>query len=627
MGPASSHRPRAPRKALRSSQGGIAAIFAAVSLVTLLSAVALSIDIGRLYFADRNLQRLADLAAIDGARVQGQCLGEAGADTVAAEVAASLQRNGLPTGTSAVTLLGQRRSGEDGLRFFRASGSDEASDSVQVTLSRPSPARILPIFAGDAARALTVRAAASGGWQATALVGEPVNADLTGNFKPALFGGALGSNVGLSTSNIISGSGATVEISDLVVETGTATDPLPDIETPVPVQGLLSDIEAQLNQAGNTAGAELVRAFAAAAALGRPGGTVVPGDVLGLPATGAYDAATVPLGAILDAIAGSLANEPIEISNLCTLLPLDTLPTAQLLPDFCDTRITIRTPQASQSGTSNSTTQVIDVGDSSDSARSAGGLVEVRLGLRNPVTGAPINLSLKGVAKPAQALVTNLSCARVGQAKNLMRVDANGPEVTFAIGNSNTFSTAMTSPTVDLDGVLNDVTAMPVLTTSVADLLGFAGVGGLLTSLPVNLAFLGQPVTVSARLPPVVLGDGRRETFCMQGPPYNVAEQCNGAAAVVGGVSSEEAAQRLADDLGQVQLTITLPQGLPPLLGNALQDASATLTTALTGALQPALLLVASQLVPVMQSASLSVGESQVTVTQATVQPPEIFAQ
>jgi len=209
----------------------------------------------------------------------------------------------------------------------------------------------------------------------------------------------------------------------------------------------------------------------------------------------------------------------------------------------------------------------------------------------------------------------------------VMQVDANGPEVRFAIGGSNTFTTAMTSPTVDLDGVLNDVTAIPLLTTSIGDLLSNAGIGGLLTSLPINVAFLGQPVTVTARLPPVVIGDGRRERFCMQGPPYNVAEQCNGAPAVVGGVSSEQAAQRLGEDLGDVQLSITLPPDLPPLLNTAVQTAVAGLSNTLTAALQPALQLVAAQVVPVLQSASITVGESPVVVTKVTVKPPEIFAQ
>lgn len=58
----------------RQRQRGAAAVFVAISLIALLASVALAIDTGRLYSAQRNLQRLADLAAMDAARVAGGCL-------------------------------------------------------------------------------------------------------------------------------------------------------------------------------------------------------------------------------------------------------------------------------------------------------------------------------------------------------------------------------------------------------------------------------------------------------------------------------------------------------------------------------------------------------------------------
>ncbi|MEQ9479614.1 MAG: pilus assembly protein TadG-related protein [Algiphilus sp.] len=56
-------------------QRGAAAVFAAIAMTTLLVSIAFTIDIGRLYFAQRDLQNAANLAALDASRMASGCYG------------------------------------------------------------------------------------------------------------------------------------------------------------------------------------------------------------------------------------------------------------------------------------------------------------------------------------------------------------------------------------------------------------------------------------------------------------------------------------------------------------------------------------------------------------------------
>src|SRR6266852_1134771 len=80
----------------RSSSRGAAAVFVAISLVASIAALALTLDLGRLYFTHRDLQLMADMAALDAARSAGGCLGsiDDAQGAAAGEAAASVQRNG-----------------------------------------------------------------------------------------------------------------------------------------------------------------------------------------------------------------------------------------------------------------------------------------------------------------------------------------------------------------------------------------------------------------------------------------------------------------------------------------------------------------------------------------------------
>ena len=615
---------RGPRE-----QRGMAAIFAAISLVTLLSAVGLAIDVGRLYYANRELQRLADLAAIDGSRVQSQCLGNAGLDEVTAEVAESLKRNRLPEGVTALTRLGLRRSGDNGLQFFQPASPEGAADSVQVTLSRQSPARILPLFAGDQSRTLTTRAAAMADWNTDVSVGPPRGGEASGRYQSAFLDSALRTSPGSGGSFAVAGGSASVSVSSLVNVSGEVNIPRPDLDVPIGTLGLLAQISLLLDQTGDMAAATTVDSFTAAVAAGRPGSTVVPAEVLGLPLQGGYDGATTTVGDLLGSIAGAVSDgDSIPLENICALIPLDELPTAQLLPAFCNTSATLQIAQPSRSGVFNSTSvSVSNTESSEDVAASAGGVAAVRVGFINPVDGQPMTLPLLAVAESAQARVTALSCARMGQPQHVASISANGPRATFAIGESSRFSQNLATPGSDPEGALDSVTAAPLITATVQQVLTATGVGAGLLGNPLLASALSQSVTISVRAGPVVLGDGGGENLCMQGPPFGVAEQCDGAPATVGGISSEVAAQRIADELSEVEISVAAPGNLPLGLDAVLLTATDLLSQTLAERLKPAIQLVSGQLVPILQSANLVVGESYVYLNSAQATQPQVYAQ
>lgn len=629
MGPVSRAQARAPRTAPRHRQGGVAAIFAAVSLVTLLSAVALSIDIGRLYFADRNLQRLADLAAIDAARVQSQCLGVADVDAVAAEVAASLQRNGMPTGTNVISRLGRRnKNGSDGVQTFTPSSPGQLDDAVQVTLSRPSPARILPLFAGDDSRTLTARAAASSVLVKSVRI-ETVPTG-TGSLKPAFFGGALRANLALGGNGggLLSGAEASVSLDRLVnVSAETSTD-LPDLTVPESATGLLSRLEAQLNEAGDAAAATLVAAFSAAVETGRPGVEVLPSEVLGLPVQGSYDGATANVGSVLDAIAGAVSQgDVIQLPNLCALLPLDELPTAQLLPNLCDTTGEATLPQPSRLSTTNTPTQVLDLDTSNEGASTASALVRVRLKIANPLTGEPLTLPVDMEARGAKAVITEVACARAGVPAHVATVEARSPIVRFAIGNSNSFNASFTSPTATVGSLLDDSEPATLLTASLRDVLTAAGLGAVANN-PLFSGLVGQTVTVTAGLDPFDVGTGEEATLCMEGGSQEERKQCNGQPALIGGVSPQQSADIVEQALGTVRLSVQLPTAVTglPIIGAAANAAAAELLTDLNAALVPALNLLSPQLIRIAEASNVSVGQSQVVLGSVTVSAPKVFA-
>ncbi|MGH9153479.1 MAG: pilus assembly protein TadG-related protein [Acidimicrobiales bacterium] len=106
----------------RRDQRGVVLVMAVPALVLALTAMALSVDIGRQVLEKRDLQKVADLAALDAAR-------DLGAVQAAAE--ASGARNGFDVGAAGHSLVAERGA-VDATRAFTV---DPAGDAVRVTVS------------------------------------------------------------------------------------------------------------------------------------------------------------------------------------------------------------------------------------------------------------------------------------------------------------------------------------------------------------------------------------------------------------------------------------------------------------------------------------------------------------
>ncbi len=169
-------------------QQGAAAVFVAIALIALLTAVGLAIELGRLYNAQRQLQKAASLAALDGVRVVSGCNGTSTDPT--AVIADSLVRNYTTALTSTTTATGVMTTDANNLRVLNTASSAQAN-AVRVTLTAPFPALIFP-FLPQPSNLLTASATATQEALGSLRVGSGVaDVNLSKSFLSALLGGTV----------------------------------------------------------------------------------------------------------------------------------------------------------------------------------------------------------------------------------------------------------------------------------------------------------------------------------------------------------------------------------------------------------------------------------------------------
>ena len=129
-------------KSLRH-QRGAAAVFVAISLVALLIAVGLAIEVGRLYNAQRQLQKAASLAALDAVRVVSGCTAGATEADLDSAINASLARNYTAGGLGISRDFGTLQTVAN-LRVLQPTASIADAQAARVTLTAPFPVLIFP---------------------------------------------------------------------------------------------------------------------------------------------------------------------------------------------------------------------------------------------------------------------------------------------------------------------------------------------------------------------------------------------------------------------------------------------------------------------------------------------------
>ena len=584
---------RGPRR-----QRGVAAVVVAIVLTALLMAMALAIDVGRLYTAQRHLQKLADLAAIDAARVAAGCLvGPVDFEAAEAEAQDSLRRNQVPSDVVASVAAGRRvRDGE--LLAFEPVAAGRPRDSVQVELTRPSPARILPLFAGPAAKQLQVRAAAQSAVLVQTRVARlmvPEQTDLLNRF----LGEQIGSNPEISLAGFRALSNASVTSRELTDPSSTPGSPGQDLQEPTTTTGLLHQLADALDALGDQAAATAVQAFAAAAEAGRGPVSVVPAELLGLPPDAPeslYDEAVIDAGSLLGAVADAVAGPgPIR-----SPLPLP--------PPLGDGSSTVTRPGTPTPGTFTPGTDRSTRTDN-DGVLNGGGTVGIDVPLRNPLGGAPVSLALALAIQPSSARLSEVHCRRRGLERTTVELRARGGGASFSVGGAR-------GETITDGGYGLTPAPVELLRTRLS---------ALQPGTPLPPGVRDRELTVSVGAGPFEIGDPSSTALCFQGPPWprpGQATQCDGSPATVGSRSSREALAQIPGLIGEVRLQVDGADDLPPALREALRQ---RLLEPLQAQLEQVLARLPEPLLPLLQASRLDIGGTAVSVS-VSEPPPVIYA-
>jgi uncharacterized membrane protein len=260
-------------------QRGAAAVFAAAAIVAMLISMLLAINIGQLYYAQRDLQRQATLAALAGAQVGSGC-GNGGVPAslaiVTTAVTASLVNNGTKDSGALLSKIGTEEpvelgwvngtSGQtitddsgntikvpvplDGLQHFRLltkTEGDSHINAVRVNLAADSPSVIGGFFA---MAPIKLHASATAKQQIVAGFGLGTSlATLDNGALNQLLSALLGTKVSLTLASYNGLAAAQVNLGSLMVAAGvTDLNSLLSLQTTLP--GALQIVGNALTQVG-----------------------------------------------------------------------------------------------------------------------------------------------------------------------------------------------------------------------------------------------------------------------------------------------------------------------------------------------------------------------------------------
>ena len=310
---------------LRSRQRGAAAVFAAVGMIGMLIAAAFAIDLAQLYVAKRQLQNMANLAALDVARAAGGCL------------APDQDRQAMANGTALATVsrLGGEASwlqgggvvlGEvvvDGanVRHFQPTLVEQVGQAYafDVTLQRSLPPLLMPLpnSSNDGA-VMQAKASSTMAPAAVFDVGSALVSLDTSDVPAlnALFSSLLGSPLSLDLVHYQGLLGSSVPLLDVADQlAGPTVRQL--ISEPINAPGLLSAIANALFDTGENIAASAVDAIAAIA----PDQDIVLGDVMGSPSDAVTGAGGLVLGTLdlVRALAFQLGEPVLSVTPEITL--------------------------------------------------------------------------------------------------------------------------------------------------------------------------------------------------------------------------------------------------------------------------------------------------------------------
>lgn len=570
----------------RFRQRGAAAVLTAVSLLLLVPVLALTINIGQLYYAQRDLEKQATLAALSAVQVSSGCANNGGGlpadfDTVRAEVIRVITANSVDGAASVQGLLTGingspavefgRIVSSTGRRIFvpslTAGGApvtiqNSDTTAIRVNLSRPQPVPFINLYGGGGMlyASATAQQAAVGSFS----VGSGL-LSLNGGIVNGLLGGLLcapgdtacqNSIVSLNVVNSMTGLVNTqITLGQLGVAVGLSVTDLSDPLTLSTATPLLSDVLDGL--------------------VGVLTDDVVDPAVIGI-LQGLANAATnpneVPLGQLLGVVNGLGGDTPVinlfdllialgqsTVADPSGVTPI-TLPINLSVPGVANVSTFLKVLEPPQLGIGRpgqaeaKTAQIrllvrIEAGGILNGLlgtingllNGLLNLVGALLGLNTNVTVVPppLNIGIDVAVAGGSATLDQIQCPRggVNQGRPIARLSAETATATVAVG---TFSgSASAAPALNTAQSSWPIATVAIDATSVCVGLNLFGaciglplnLGSTNLSVGLGLTGVGVGVTpltplandVTVFYPPNVPGPGLPTTYIARGIPSDAA--------------------------------------------------------------------------------------------------------
>ncbi len=574
-------RPQSRPPSGRFRQRGAAAVLAAVSMLMLIPVLALAINIGQLYYAQRDLEKQATLAALSAVQVSSGCVGGTGLPAtmaaITAEVTSVIAANsvdgansvqGLLTGIngSPAIELGRIESSNGFRIFVPLTAGNAAISAVRINLSRPQPVPFINLYGGGGMlyASATAQQAPIGSFS----VGSGL-LSLNGGIVNGLLGALLcapndaACKNSIISLNVINSQTGLVNTQITLGQLGTAVGlSVEDLSNPLDLSLGLLNATPRLNVLLDG----LVGALA---------DDLVDPLVVGL-LQGLANAATnpneVPLGQLLGVVNGLGGDTPvINLFDLLIALGQSTvadpsgltpiaLPVNLSVPGVANVSVFIKILEPPQLGIGRpgqaeaKTAQVrllvrIEAGGILNGLKTAIdnllngllSLVGALLGIDPKVTilPPPLNIGIDVVVAGGSAILDQIQCPRggVNQGRPIARLSAKTATATVAVGTfSGSASMAPTLNTAQSSWPVATV-AIDATSTCVGLKLGSVCLGLTLnlgsTNLSVGLGLTGvgvgdTPLTplandVTVFHPPNVPGPGLPTTYIARGIPSDAA--------------------------------------------------------------------------------------------------------
>ncbi len=662
------------RAASRQShrQHGAVAVWVGLSMVALLMATFLAIDVGRLYYSQRELQKVASLASTAAARIASGCSAgdgfRVGVSGVQSTVESVVLANGGAVswltgvnGTPAIEVGKTETRQSDGVRVFVAlNEGDPEIDSVRVNLTRPTPASFIPAFMPGSAASLKASASARQAVVGSIGVGSGLlsldtdNITFLNTILPPLLN-ATGISLNLNALDYEGLARTNISVDMLATAVGVdAQDLSALLNTSTTLPGVLNGLSPLVNQAivGGTSATVtgLLQQLGAAAS-----GNTTPFPLVNvLGNTVQAVGSAVPAINLLDLVMAlaMAANadpegnvQPIRLPIGVSLLGIDLATYLKILEP----------PQVSSllaPGTASASTAQIrlllrlQVTTVSDIVAGLNSLLSLINALLGPLLSVgtfqvdPIKLAIDLYVAPATAYIDEISCPMAGVndglpvAKTSVTTGVASVQVGSFNGNIGSAQSTTIADTAPITGVrLGPVTLLPILGPALS--LGTLSLN--VNAVKQSPIVVGNParqnladVVDFTRMDADELPSGATRAWSADGQPPNPAVAANPQ--TVGSTGLVESALDSTLHTLVTGITVTAdpssPPGLLTTLSGLLGPLLNLITTSLVNTLEPLLVdtvaaLLDSIVDPLLESLGIKIGTATSIMKVVAVDNPE----